>query len=185
MNSWLFIFSSCCYPKDHAQDIRGTRLVLGKDSLTAARGNLSERSRVTCVVIPGGCRQLDEHPGSRSRRTFDGNSAAVLLDRPATDWQAQPRAFTRRFSSEKGFPNHIEIGRFNSGSRIGKLQHYRWLVTEPDIVSLRTEPRFRELLVELYLKWQRDLSLLGPSLPIPPPKLPTPEEYLRDKEPVN
>jgi hypothetical protein len=64
-------------------------------------------------------------------------------------------------------------------------RNYRWLVTEPDIASLRTEPRFRELLFELYRKWQHDLSILGSSLPIPPPKLPTPEEYLKHKEPVN
>jgi len=57
-------------------------------------------------------------------------------------------------------------------------RNYRWLVSDPDIASLRNEPRFRELLSELYQKWQRDLDQLGSSLPIPPPKLPTPEEYL-------
>jgi eukaryotic-like serine/threonine-protein kinase len=57
-------------------------------------------------------------------------------------------------------------------------RNYRWLVSDPDIASLRNEPRFRELLVELYRKWQHDLATLGPSLPVPPPKLPTPEEYL-------
>jgi hypothetical protein len=57
-------------------------------------------------------------------------------------------------------------------------RNYRWLVSDPDIALLRNEPRFRELLVELYQKWQRDLDQLGSSLPIPPPKLPTPEEYL-------
>jgi hypothetical protein len=43
---------------------------------------------------------------------------------------------------------------------------------------LRNEPRFRQLLYELYQKWQDDLTELGPSLPVLPPKLPTPEEYL-------
>ena len=57
-------------------------------------------------------------------------------------------------------------------------RNYRWLVSDPDIASLRNEPRFRELLVELYRKWQHDLATLGPSLPVPPPKLPTPEEFL-------
>ena len=57
-------------------------------------------------------------------------------------------------------------------------RNYRWLVNDPDIASLRNEPRFRQLLYELYQKWQDDLTELGPSLPVLPPKLPTPEEYL-------
>jgi hypothetical protein len=57
-------------------------------------------------------------------------------------------------------------------------RNYRWMVSDPDIASLHNEPRFRELLYELYSKWQRDLDQLGPSLPARPPKLPTPEEYL-------
>ena len=57
-------------------------------------------------------------------------------------------------------------------------RNYRWLVSDPDIASLRNEPRFQELLYELYQKWQHDLAALGPSLPVRPPTLPTPEEYL-------
>jgi tetratricopeptide (TPR) repeat protein len=60
-------------------------------------------------------------------------------------------------------------------------RNYRWLVTDPDIALLRDEPRFRELLAELYQKWQRDVATLSPSLPVPPPRLPTPEEYLSRK----
>ena len=57
-------------------------------------------------------------------------------------------------------------------------KNYRWLVSDPDVASLRNEPRFRELLHELYQKWQNDLAQLSPSLPVLPPKLATPEEYL-------
>ena len=57
-------------------------------------------------------------------------------------------------------------------------RNYRWLVSDPDIASLHNEPRFRELLTELHQKWQRDLDQSGQSLPVRPPKLPTPEEYL-------
>jgi TolB-like protein len=57
-------------------------------------------------------------------------------------------------------------------------RNYRWLVSDPDIASLHKESRFRELLYELYQKWQHDLAELGPSLPVLPPTLPTPEEYL-------
>jgi TolB-like protein len=56
--------------------------------------------------------------------------------------------------------------------------NYRWLVSDPDIASLCNKPGFRELLYELYSKWQHDLAELGPSLPVNPPRLPTPEEYL-------
>jgi hypothetical protein len=57
-------------------------------------------------------------------------------------------------------------------------RNYRWLVSDPDIASLGNEPRFRQLLIELHQKWQRDLEQLGPSLPVLPRKLPMPEEYL-------
>jgi serine/threonine-protein kinase len=65
------------------------------------------------------------------------------------------------------------------------FRNYRWLVSEPDIAPLHTEPRYRALLVDLYQKWQRDLSTLGPSLPVLPPDLPTPEDFLKDKDPEN
>lgn len=59
--------------------------------------------------------------------------------------------------------------------------HYRWLITDPDMATLRNDPAFRELLNELYAKWQRDLTALAPSLPAPPPKLPTPQAYLSQR----
>ncbi len=56
--------------------------------------------------------------------------------------------------------------------------NYRWLVADPDMATLRNNPAFRELLNELYAKWQRDVAEVGPSLPARPPKLPTPQAYL-------
>ena len=56
--------------------------------------------------------------------------------------------------------------------------NYRWLVADPDMATLRNHPAFRELLNELYTKWQRDVAEVGPSLPARPPKLPTPQTYL-------
>ena len=60
-------------------------------------------------------------------------------------------------------------------------RNYRWVISDPDMASLRNEPRFRQLLGELHEQWQRDLATLGPSLPVFPPKLPTPEEYLSSR----
>jgi tetratricopeptide (TPR) repeat protein len=57
-------------------------------------------------------------------------------------------------------------------------RNYRWLIADPDMATLRSHSAFRELLNELYAKWQRDIAELGPSLPAPPPKLPTPQAYL-------
>ncbi len=57
-------------------------------------------------------------------------------------------------------------------------RNYRWLVADPDMATLRSNSAFRELLNELYARWQRDVAELGPSLPAHPPKLPTPQTYL-------
>ena len=57
-------------------------------------------------------------------------------------------------------------------------RNYRWLITDPDMATLRSHGAFRELLNELYAKWQRDIAELGPSLPARPPRLPTPQAYL-------
>jgi serine/threonine protein kinase/tetratricopeptide (TPR) repeat protein len=60
-------------------------------------------------------------------------------------------------------------------------RNYRWLITDPDMSTLRNHAAFRELLNELYSKWQRDIAELGPSLPTLPPKLPTPRAYLTQR----
>jgi hypothetical protein len=46
-------------------------------------------------------------------------------------------------------------------------RNYRWLVTDPDMATFRNSPAFRELLNELYARWQRDVAELGPSFPAP------------------
>ncbi len=59
--------------------------------------------------------------------------------------------------------------------------NYRWLVADPDMATLRNHAAFRELVNELYTKWQRDVAEVGPSLPARPPKLPTPQTYLTQR----
>ena len=60
-------------------------------------------------------------------------------------------------------------------------RNYRWLVTDPDMANLRNNPAFRELLNELYARWKHDVAEFGTSLPARPPKLPTPQAYLRQR----
>jgi tetratricopeptide (TPR) repeat protein len=57
-------------------------------------------------------------------------------------------------------------------------RNYRWIIRDPDMATLRSNPAFRDLLNELYARWQRDVAQLGSSLPDTPPKLPTPQAYL-------
>jgi eukaryotic-like serine/threonine-protein kinase len=57
-------------------------------------------------------------------------------------------------------------------------RNYRWIIADPDMAALRNNPAYRDLLNELYTRWQRDLAQLGSSLPATPPKLPTPQAYL-------
>jgi tetratricopeptide (TPR) repeat protein len=60
-------------------------------------------------------------------------------------------------------------------------RNYRWLISDPDMATLRDNPAFRHLLDELYERWQRDEASLGSSFPALPPKLPTPRAYLRQR----
>jgi tetratricopeptide (TPR) repeat protein len=57
-------------------------------------------------------------------------------------------------------------------------RHYRWIIADPDMAALRNNPSFRELLNDLYARWQRDVAAVGPTLSATPPKLPTPQAYL-------
>jgi len=60
-------------------------------------------------------------------------------------------------------------------------RNYRWLISDPDMATLRDNLAFRHLLDELYERWQSDVAELGPSLPARPPKLPTPQSYLSQR----
>jgi tetratricopeptide (TPR) repeat protein len=60
-------------------------------------------------------------------------------------------------------------------------RNYRWILSDPDMAALRNNPAYRDLLNELYAKWQRDVAEVGPSLSAAPPKLPDPQAYLLQK----
>ena len=93
-----------------------------------------------------------------------------------------------KFRERSGFgSNHLirlaaSVGEDNLAIHLVRTSqfynNYRWLITDPDMATLRNNPAFRELLNELYAKWLRDVAELGPSLPARPPKLPTPQTYL-------
>jgi tetratricopeptide (TPR) repeat protein len=55
------------------------------------------------------------------------------------------------------------------------LRHYRWLVLEPALDPLRSEPAWRALHEELWAAWQRHLAETAGRLPVPPPELPAPD----------
>jgi hypothetical protein len=56
--------------------------------------------------------------------------------------------------------------------------NYHYLVAERRLAPLRGDPRFQALLFDSYAIWQRELSRYGASLPVSPPALPSPEEFL-------
>jgi hypothetical protein len=43
---------------------------------------------------------------------------------------------------------------------------------------IANQPSFRNLFFDLYRSWQANLAAEGPSLPVLPPALPKPEEFL-------
>jgi hypothetical protein len=57
-------------------------------------------------------------------------------------------------------------------------RNYRWLVSEPVLRTYRDYPPYRKLVRDLHEEWQRNLNQLSPALPLQPPKLPDPDQYL-------
>jgi serine/threonine-protein kinase len=100
----------------------------------------------------------------------------------------EARQVLNKFRDRSGFgSNHLirlaaAVGEEDLAIRLVRAsqyyRNYRWLVRDPDMATLRKNPAFRELLLELYARWQRDVAELGPSLPSPSPRLPTPQAYL-------
>jgi hypothetical protein len=84
------------------------------------------------------------------------------------------------------FPNFIELCAQTGYEHLAidriRANHffynYRWVISSAHLAPLYDEPRFEELVGELYEKWELDLDTLGPTLPASPPELPTPEEVL-------
>jgi TolB-like protein len=58
------------------------------------------------------------------------------------------------------------------------FNNYRFLITEPGLRPLYSEPGFKALLDKAYPRWQAVLREFGPSLPARPPLLPTPVDFL-------
>ena len=129
-------------------------------------------------------RVLQMNPGSR---TGIVEVALGLLDN-RTSQSEEGRCVVDKFRDYPGFEgNHLirlaaAVGDVDLALRLVRNSqyygNYRWLVTDPDMAALHNNPAFRELLNELYARWQRDVAELGPSLPAHPPKLPRPQTYL-------
>ena len=62
-------------------------------------------------------------------------------------------------------------------------RNYRYLVTEPGLKPLYQEPGFETLLVQTYHEWRETLAEYGDELPVQPPVLPTPTEFLESLAP--
>ena len=57
------------------------------------------------------------------------------------------------------------------------LSSYRWLINQPLLRPYRNDPEFQELTRRLHRDWQENVTEFGSTLPVKPPKLPSPEEY--------
>jgi TolB-like protein len=55
---------------------------------------------------------------------------------------------------------------------------YRWLISNQNLARLASDPQFANLVRSLHTEWQWHLEALGDTLPVPPPELPDPEEFL-------
>jgi eukaryotic-like serine/threonine-protein kinase len=132
-------------------------------------------------------RILQLNPGSR---TGIVEVALALLATRSGQLEEGKRVIDK-FRDHPGFgSNHLirlaaAVGDIDFAIRLVRTNqyygNYRWLVSDPDMATLRDHAAFRELLNELYTKWQRGIAELGPSLPALPPKLPTPQAYLTQR----
>ncbi len=126
-----------------------------------------------------------EHASVFLRTSFDiadGLRAALAGNRAEAS-----RTFEQYKNSPVRFFDHIillatlvgEHGQAIERIRQNPLySNYRYLINERRLAPLRGEAKFRALLQETYRTWQHDLSRYGPSLPVPPPPVPSPEEFL-------
>lgn len=80
--------------------------------------------------------------------------------------------------AQTGYPD-LAIDRVRNSHR---FYNYRWAIMSEFLTPLYGEPRFEELLHELYENWRHDLAELGPTLPALPPELPSPDDVLMTRE---
>ena len=68
---------------------------------------------------------------------------------------------------------------------IDQIQHwtnvssYRWLINQPLLRPYRNDPEFQELIRRLHRDWQENVKEFGSTVPVKPPRLPSPEEYFK------
>jgi serine/threonine-protein kinase len=129
-------------------------------------------------------RIVQMNPNSR----IDVVKAALALIAVRKDQFEEGRRVVNELRDRSGFGNNhlirlaAAVGEDELAIRLVRTnqfyRNYRWVIADPDMARLRNNPAFRELLTELYARWQRDVAEVGPSLPARPPKLPTPQTYL-------
>ena len=132
-------------------------------------------------------RRLVQMNPARARAPQIGEVALALVATRKGQVE-EGRRVMNKFRDRSGFgQNHLirlaaAVGEGDFAIRLVRAsqyyRNYRWLVADPDMATLRSNSAFRELLNELYARWQRDVAEVGPSLPAHPPKLPTPQTYL-------
>jgi tetratricopeptide (TPR) repeat protein len=101
------------------------------------------------------------------------------------------RRVVNQFRDRPGFGNNhlirlaAAVGEDDLAIRLVRIsqfyRNYRWLIGDPDMATLRNNPAFRELVNELYARWQRDVAGLDASLAARLPKLPTPQAYFMQR----
>lgn len=129
-----------------------------------------------------------ERAGAEVRSAFDiadGLRAALMGNRAEGT-----RVFEQYKNSPPRFWDHLIL----LGAQIGQAaptvqliressfyNNYRYLISDRRLSPLRADPVFQALLFESYATWQRDLSRYGSKLPVAPPTLPSPTEFLARK----
>lgn len=161
---------------DSALTLAGLGLILMQNgNLAQARSTWDKAARFVEPELVPGVRDLFQ--GLEDTASGRMESARQLLRRHRGERWIQGvlwRAFYQRLVLASEEPAEVVA----LLQQAPELRNYRFLVSDPALVRLRSDPGFIKLLRQRYQQWQEQVAKYGATISPVPPKLPPPEKMI-------